>query len=377
MYQDDFNPERFVGRQLRTRHVRNSRAPLALPHETVLHGAWLDVFLDRGSRVVVIDANVLKSDIADSVRRNCAQTTLFTAMNVRALRVFCAQHVVEELHEHYEAFASQSRVSATRFMEQWKRYLRLLRIVPTRAIPLTLLSPEELAQVDTLSKTDPDDIPSVALSLVLGAAYLSEDLDARQAVYGYRVEIEEAARWLPILRAGGDSNELASMMTELTMLPTLAGAGITYGLQTLRAKAPWALVGIAVAATYGAYRIPRDAYRSIGKAALALFRLYGAVALPYYEAAEVFAQAAPSIPTWAELSKTNSRPAILHRACLHTLARAPGSRLTAANLVDALPHLGVAQGIAAVRKTLKESHGFTRLGRHWQLGEAWAYPDTP
>ncbi len=369
----DFDPEGLVQEQLRDRHLQNARAPLTLPESSAFVGTWLTSLFDPHCRVVVIDANVLKSDIADAVRRPGTSTTLFTTMNMRALRVYCAEHVVREIHEHYERFADQSRVSRERFFQQWTRYLRLLRVIPDGAIPPSLLSPAELGRVETLAREDVDDVPSVVLSLVLGAAFLSKDLLAREAVYGCQSDIEEARDWLTLLRAGGDSSELYKMLAELIIGPTIAGAGLVVALRAVAKRAPWLAVGLTGLATYGALRVPREAYRAIGGTAMNALQIVAAVAKPYYQAAERFAQAAPAEPTWAELREANRRGSVLHRAALHVLARAPLGVLSAAELVQALPELGVGQSLTPVRKVLRENRAFVRIHGKWQVGQAWAY----
>jgi hypothetical protein len=81
--------------------------------------------------------------------------------------------------------------------------------------------------------------------------------------------------------------------------------------------------------------------------------------------------ATPVVPTWTQLAESNDRRSVLARACLHTLARAPASHLSARELVRVLPELDVGQGEQLIRETLRGYGCFEQPyeGR-WQVGRA-------
>ena len=102
--------------------------------------------------------------------------------------------------------------------------------------------------------------------------------------------------------------------------------------------------------------------------------LIAAMDSEYKRAREVFALAAPTVPSLVELGRELSPDRVLFRACLRALARSRSSACTVRELAALRPVLPVAQGEAKVRAILRESDCFleVRHGR-WQLGwpEEW------
>jgi hypothetical protein len=144
-----------------------------------------------------------------------------TGANTGTFRLFCADHVVEEVREHSERWAFEMGIPYNAYVECWNQsLLPHLRLVDTSGLR-ELLSPGEVERVDALR--DRDDMPSAMLALALGAFYLTEDGPARLAVYGVDLEPEERRKWLEPLRCGGDAGELWKLILTATAVPTLAG----------------------------------------------------------------------------------------------------------------------------------------------------------
>ncbi|WP_423783048.1 hypothetical protein [Ferrimicrobium acidiphilum] len=58
---------------------------------------------------IVVDANVLRNDILYSCR-NDRRTSLVVATNAGFLRMFCAEHVIEEVDEHSQRWAREGGI---------------------------------------------------------------------------------------------------------------------------------------------------------------------------------------------------------------------------------------------------------------------------
>src|SRR6266508_2172828 len=80
-------------------------------------GAFPSVWLPLPSGVpsVVPDANVLRNDILRACRTG--RTVLVNAANAGALRLFCAQHVLDEIVEHSYEWAIEAAVPHATFIE--------------------------------------------------------------------------------------------------------------------------------------------------------------------------------------------------------------------------------------------------------------------
>jgi hypothetical protein len=298
---------------------------------------------------------------------------LVTAANVGALRLYVASHVIEEVHRHGDRWAEESGdVSPAAFWARWREeYLPLLRVVGNRHLSDDLLDREERARLARLAVRDPDDVPSVILSLALGAFFLSEDHAAVRAVYGEEVDLEAHRGWLDVLRCSGDAGELGKMVFGASMLPAIAGGGaIEAGRWVSRKFSPWALLPIGLGLLLLARR-HLDSERlaglrdGAGKLAWGFAHIY----LRYQGEYERFRAAAPPAPAWNRLTAETAPRAVLWRACAYCLARSPGGHRAASELAGELPALGVGQGEALVREVLRDGGCFceTYTGR-WQLG---------
>jgi hypothetical protein len=370
---EDKSATQRVRRLLEFTHDRNAVAPINHPDE---HGAFVSTAplwgtLGRGVQPIVADANKLRDDILHACRRR-HRTVLINAANAGATRIFCASHVLAEVEEHAEEWASESGdVRHEQFRACWSgEYLPLIRRVRDEDVPFDLLDPAESRRIADLRAEDPDDVPSATLALALGAFFLSEDIPALRAVYGPGVNIEEHRAWLEVLKAGGDAGELSTMTFGAMMVPTVATAGLFRLSRWLaRTYSPWLLPLIALGVGLFVAQLSPDARKKVGSAlaqtGTALLNLYAA----YEAACERFEAAAPQVPTWASLVQTNDRRTVLARACLYELARSLENPASAQMVARALPRLGVGQGEQLVRETLRLHGCFDRPYRGlWQVG---------
>jgi len=366
---------------LRSMHDRNASEPIRAPDEW---GAFVDHwpsgtrFLGGGVAPVVVDANVLRNDVLYACR-NQQRTVLVNAANAGAIRLYAASHVVAEVAEHAKRWATESGdVQYGAFRRRWAtEYLPLLRVVTDDTLP-TLLDPAERCRVDRLAVEDSDDVPSATLSLALGAFFLSGDGPALRAVYGADIDLERHAGWLDILKSGGDAGELDKLIFSAVTFPSAVGASL-YGLvrRLVRSSPPWLLMlaGLGIGAL--GTRVSPETRKNLGSGLSEAAATFACAYEDYHGALVRFGSAVPATPTWEDLARSTDGRRVLARACLHVLARAPTSPMSARELAGALPPLGIGQGEALVRQTLRSGGSFAQpyAGR-WQLGQASA-PATP
>ena len=149
-------------------HKDSAVAPIRFPGP---QGAFPEDILLRPPPVVV-DANVLRNDILRACRTG-QRTVLVTAANAGLIRLFCAEHVYDEVIEHSGDWTADGPVTRDDFLRAWLlEYLPLIRVVPIGEGHLAWLGPAELARIRHLAEPgqDPDDVPSAVLALLLGAS---------------------------------------------------------------------------------------------------------------------------------------------------------------------------------------------------------------
>ena len=350
-------------------HKDSAVAPIRFPGP---EGAFPEDILLRPPPVVV-DANILRNDIRRACRTG-QQTVLVTAANAGLIRLFCARHVHDEVIEHSGDWTATGPVTRDDFLRAWLLdYLPLIRVVPIGDEHLAWLSPDEQARVGHLAQPgqDPDDVPSAVLALLLKAFFLSRDRKPLRAVYGDE-DLSGHQAWVDILKAGGDAGQLGKTLTLAANLTALAGQGMVSGARRIAAAtSPWVLIAAGLGAAWWYSNRPpgtRQQVTSVAKSVLA--GAVSAVAV-YQEVQGRFTSAAPKTPGWQSLASDLSPGAVLERACLHTLARSPGSDRSAAELTAELPRLSVAQGEAKVRQVLRNGGPFAEIWRgRWQAGHA-------
>jgi len=367
---DPGDPEDRTREFLSNIHRENAAAPIVGSDAMgAFFGQSLDVLLGEALPLVV-DANVLRNDIG-YVCRTGRRTTLLTGTNTHIFRLFCAQHVYDEVEVHTVEWAAEMGLDPDSYVSVWREnYVPLVHRVWTDAME-SVLSPTERLRVDRLrSLLDIDDVPSAVLALATGAFFVSEDGDPHETVYGRKLRAAERRAWLSILHAGGDSAELTRLTGFTAAIPTFAFMGGAYVVQRLWAFSPPALFGAAALTAALAVRVPRERYRAIGKAMLtALSTLSTHVYEPQYEALARFRSALPPFPLWGDLARDLSRDAALARACMYRLARSRQSPMAARVLADELPALGISQTPQRVGKVLHRYECFFEPYRGiWQLG---------
>ncbi len=155
---------------------------------------------------IVMDANVLRNDIAHFVRHG-GPTVLVNVALCGIANAFCARHVVEEVEEHRTEWARDAGVDSAAFDAAWHDwYGPILRCVePDADLAFTA---DERRRLDVLSEADADDVPSAKLALALNAPLISEDVSPLKAVYGDRYSYEELRKWLSLLQATGEAGAL-------------------------------------------------------------------------------------------------------------------------------------------------------------------------
>jgi hypothetical protein len=355
---------------LRDIHTRNARAPIRGPDDVGgFPGSWGGT-LASGVVPVVPDANVLRNDILYACR-NGVRTTLVTAANQGAIRLFCAEHVQGEVHEHSRDWTAGTAVAHAEFMARWKQeYLPLTRVIRRGDLPRGLLTPIETARVLALNEVDPDDVPSATLSLALGALYLTQDRAALRAVYGPDVDFDRHRAWRDLLAAGGNATELAQAFAALDIMTRGLGQGaVASGRWLVRRFSPWILVPISIVVGFVTGRSRVETRQELRSALGTTLTVLGAASVLYSDAANQLQAATVPAPAWEDLAQTNEPRMVRTRACLYTLARYGDGQMSATELADALPYLGVGQSHRLVRETLRADGCFHEpyAGR-WQVG---------
>ena len=364
---EPFDGSASVREVLRLTHSQSAVAPLKAPSsEGIFPGAVL-----VRPRPVVADAMWLRNDIRYACLHQ-QRTVLVSAANEQLIRIFCAQHVVDEIIEHSVEWTTDARrpVPHDDFMRRLRdEYLPVLRIVPDDAIPATWLSPVETARLNALA--DRDDVPSVKLALAVHALYLSRDKRALRAAYGDDAELVEHAEWLEHLKAGGDAGELSRMLNATGGLVFATGYGIVQA-----ARRSYAAIGplsalVAGALGYAAWNwLRHPSRRGLAEGFGKLIEAFAEITEVQRAREQHFEAALPPIPTWEELATSNDPAAVVGRAALYELAREPRGHLSAQELAGRI-HYSLTRSDKTVRLALRATSCFDEVYRgRWQVGEA-------
>lgn len=334
----------------------------------------LDVMLPREMPTVVVDANVIRNDFSYLVSHPGTTTTFVNAANARLLRVFAHQQVVEEVFENLEDWAEQFGTSKSQLYDWWTTsYLPLLRAIPW-PVPLSdMLTPDELARIEILRVRDADDVPTATLAIILGAAFISEDEAPVEAVYGEKYNREKVAKWVSVLKAGSSAGEVMRLQAGAILIPTAVGRSMwTLGRDIWRWNRPVA-IGLGVCGIGATIALARkaspEASRILLEGTLKIGEVLGEVVDYGDRAFEEFRNARPRTPELEDLCCELGRGAVLHRATLQTASRIRRATLSARELADKLPILGVGQRDQLVRATLRTSGAFRERHKgRWALG---------
>jgi predicted nucleic acid-binding protein len=350
-------------------HERNTSSPIAGADE---NGVFLEPFFSSwlgDALPVVLDANILRHEIGRTCRTG-KRTILVTGANTRAFRLYCADHVLEEVDKHGPAWAAAMKIDAAAFVGVWdKTYLPLIRRVPSMGLEHLLMA-HEREQIKSLRSVDSDDVPSATLALAMGALFLTKDNAAYEAVYAKPATAETREGWLEPLRSGGDSAELQQLITMASAIPTLTSAGVWHSVRWIHARSPIGVVAAGLVTAALLFSIPGSAYRrACDGIKVGASRLHDEIFQPYYEAMARVRGALPPFPPWDDLVDGTTRNAALTRACLYRLVRSRGTPLRASEVASKLPFLGIGQAAPSVGKVLRGDPCFFEpyKGR-WQVG---------
>jgi predicted nucleic acid-binding protein len=328
-------PSDAVRDMLAITHRAHASVPLRLPSD---HGAFPDAIMAQ-PLCAIPDAHWLGFDINYACAHN-RRTALVTAANQQLIRLFCAQHVADEIVEHVETWSASARrsVPVADFLHRWyTEYLPLLRVVPNDAIPETWLTAEEHSRIAILATKDTDDIPSVKLALAIRGLYISKDGPAVAAVYGAGADLIDRDKWLDRLKAGSDAGELALMVRSAQM-----AAGITsVGLFKAAQKAYDTLGPLSLLLAGGLGYLLWDWIKQPGRQGLRsalgdIFTLAIEIELQRGAQQQAFDNALPPVPNRSPLEATTTSEGVAGRAALYTLARRMTAHTSAHELTKIL-----------------------------------------
>lgn len=327
---------------------------------------------------LAVDANVLRDEILYMDRREMP-TILVSAASSGGLRLYCAQHVVDEVEKHLARWAREKSVDPRLAHEWWqKTHRRLLRVVdvPTGE---DLYTPAEAERLHDLAERDKDDLPTAKLALLLGAPVLTKDKDVLPAVYE-GIDYQQHVAWFGAVAAGGDLVVYGGMGQASVMVTVGGGQAAIHGVRVLVDTVPWPVLLLAAAAALLAYRymVPGETKQritnSVKDGTRDALTLLGSIAMEAVDAKEKFDQLAAPSCDLQELVRVRGVDAALTRGCMYQLARQRQSHVSAAELQALLDSLtGSTNGEQEVRATLRTQACFTEVyqGR-FQLGRSLA-----
>lgn len=299
---------------------------------------------------------------------------LVNATNSGMIRLFCAQHVIDEFYERAEEWADKAEIDLPVFLARWDAdYRPVLRLVD---VPPGLLTPAETERIALLEHgpkkvRDPDDAPTATLALLLGAYLLSGDHAPLYAVYGPDADLTEHNKWLGMLQSGGNAGVLRQMQKDNEETIAFAGRSVFTVLELLWTEvSPIAALLVGGAAMYGYRRMPPATRQRIADAITSLLAQHAQVADWYKRETDAFLAAAAPIPTWKQMAQTLPAEAVLTRACPHTVARAGRGDDSAGQLATVLGFVPVPHSETRIRTVLRSTSAFHQHARgRFQLGQ--------
>lgn len=361
------DPRAAVEAMLTAMHGRASAAPLKVPSTDGVFPAAAIV----QPRPLVGDTRFLGADVGYGCR-NGRRTTLMAATNAQVFRLFCAQHVVDEVGEHHGLWSAHERTSVTsaQFLQRWHdEYLCMTRVVPDDGIPVEWFSPAERARLAQLERDDADDVPSAKLALATRGLYLSRDNDALRAAYGRAADLIDHDQWLARLQAGSDAAELMRMLRGAGTLTYAAGLGAFSGAHWIYERLGDASILLGAGGALLIWEWLRQPSRnSLREGVAKVVEMLMLIGMEQHEREEHYLRALPSVPNWAQLIDTNDPDAVLGRACVYYLACDVVGHLSAAELAAKIQQQ-IPCSDARVRALLRAAPCFREVYRgRWQLG---------
>lgn len=358
-----------------TLHRQTHGAPIAYADSA---GAFPATVLLPRVFPLVLDANMIRGELIRMVGNG--RTVLVNAANSGVFRLFVAQHVVDEVWEHYATWARRKKVAAADVREAWESaLLPLLRCV---TVPDGWTTADESTRLARLARPapdgDPDDVPTATLALLLGAPLLSRDGKPLDAVYGSGFDKKAHMEWLNALRAGGDLGPLGQYLQLGTNLIALLGKGVIGGLRAAAGRWSWSAVLLTVAGcgTVVASLAPADLRKrirsGIGTVLEVSLTFFAGITAAHRRAEEQFRTLAAPAPSDERILADLVPQASIGRLCLRELAGAPESQLSAAELHNRLAtEYTIPGGTQTVQRTLDHWACFEHVGDgEYQVGRA-------
>jgi predicted nucleic acid-binding protein len=172
---------------------------------------------ERWVRVLLVDTNVLRSDVLRRVRvRPGPFGRMLSAVSLGGVRIIAPRHVVDEMDEKIRGFAEKASLDPDAAEDVWRNeYRPLLTVVDAGDMVDALAAHPHVAA--TLVH-DRDDAPLAVLAVLLGQVALSEDPDLGLLGTG--------RPWLAHIVAATD----AALSDEMTWVYGWGGAEAVSGL---------------------------------------------------------------------------------------------------------------------------------------------------
>lgn len=310
---------------------------------------------------VVVDANRLRDELLRAAV-SPTRTVLVNGANQGFFRLFCAQHVIDEVRKHHGRWAQDKNVSPEALRRAWdSQYRPFVHVVDP--VPEQALTRIEARRIRVLSSQDADDVPSASLALMLGALFLSNDHRPLEAVYD-AVPVQLTDNWVAVLMAGGDAEVLSGLSADQHRTLELILRMLTGTVSLLPGPALVA-IGSAILAvvTAAPTAMKLTALSRIVDTVASYVRLDNVIGRQLGERRAVLTRhLAPSAD--AEMAA-----APLLRRCMSAAAASSVATINVAELRAILLRTGWRGSEADVRACLREADCFTPSGRgRWQLG---------
>ena len=117
----------------------------------------------------ILDTNVILRDMAHRVRKG-KPTFLWLAGRAGTIRLFASEHVCDEIDEHLVAFAKKRNLSASVLASLWQdHYAPHIRFVDAGQLKV------DDPRVSAVALSDPDDVPTAVLALMLAPSLVLSD----------------------------------------------------------------------------------------------------------------------------------------------------------------------------------------------------------
>jgi len=365
---------RFARQALVAWHEQQAQQPIAVADDAGAFPSPLLPFVFP----LVVDANVIRDELVRMARTG-TRTIMANAASYGVLRLYCARHVVNEIAQHRDRWAHGAGLDPQLLHTVWRdTHMRLLRWVDVP--PRLLYTPAELERLRTLATPDsgdPDDLPTAALALLLGAPLLSKDRKPVIAVYG-DIDYPRHVRWLDALAAGGDLGSLGQVLQATVLLGGGLGEGAVHAVRSLLRTIPWPwMLLLAGVGAVGYMRlVPAEAKQRIASGAKTASRvaveILGDLCMNFAEAQVQFNELAAPAADPADVGETLTAEAALIRACLYHLARLPKSHISASELREFLQYrVSFPSGEQKIRAVLRENACFSEVYRgRFQVGRS-------